>query len=84
MAVRSKDALARFDDLFDIGVRLVEVGAGKGMRLDPQIDVAGQFSEQDILVEPVDVVPVPAAIFSFANGLAPSFEEMPEGGFFNP
>lgn len=57
--LRSKDALARFNDLFDVGVRLVEVGVGKGMGFDPEIDVAGQFSEQDILFEPTDVVPVP-------------------------
>ena len=35
------------------------IGAGKGMGLDPEIDVAGQFSEQDILVKPIDVIPVP-------------------------
>ena len=48
--LRSKDALARFDDPFDVGVRLVEVGAGKGMGLDPEIDVAGQFSERYSLI----------------------------------
>jgi len=56
---RSKDALARFDNLFDVGVRLIEVGAGKGMGLNPEIDIPAQFSEKDIFVKPVDVVPVP-------------------------
>jgi len=48
---QSNDALTCFDDFFDIGVCFVEVGAGKGMRLDPEIDVTGQFPEQEISMQ---------------------------------
>ena len=58
MQWRSGDAFAGFDNLFDVGIRLIEVGAGKRMGFNPQVDIPAQFSEKNILVKPVDVVTV--------------------------
>jgi len=55
----SEDAFTRFDDIPYIRVIFVKVRSGKGMRLNPGIDIPAQFSQLDIFIKPVNVVPVP-------------------------